>query len=104
MLATIYDALLKHSFFCLSLVYHVPCALTCIQKYDPYKVNFLKEASKTLHSMFSHCPPDYQPIHTEITWEGTPVLAMGYKELGQLRNQQVQEVMLEAQECGLLSA
>ncbi|KAM6100945.1 LOW QUALITY PROTEIN: endoplasmic reticulum transmembrane helix translocase [Pterocles gutturalis] len=61
----------------------------------------VKGAPETLQKMMSQCPSNYHAVHTEISYEGARVLALGYKELGHLTHQQVREMKREALECDL---
>ncbi|XP_043940713.1 endoplasmic reticulum transmembrane helix translocase [Protopterus annectens] len=61
----------------------------------------VKGAPETLRSMFAEFPNHYDSVHTDISREGARVLALGYKEIGQLSHQQVREIKREDLECNL---
>ncbi|KAL0274452.1 UNVERIFIED_CONTAM: hypothetical protein PYX00_006871 [Menopon gallinae] len=68
------------------------------------ETNFLatvKGAPETLKEMFSEVPPNYDETHLEMSRRGARVLALGWKELGHLTQQQIREMTRDELECNL---
>uniref|UniRef100_UPI00398F3826 endoplasmic reticulum transmembrane helix translocase n=1 Tax=Pristiophorus japonicus TaxID=55135 RepID=UPI00398F3826 len=68
---------------------------------DLQYISAVKGAPETLRSMFSERPHNYDAVHTEMSREGSRVLALGYKEMGYLSHQQVREISREKLESDL---
>lgn len=56
---------------------------------DVHHLAAVKGAPETLKPMFIDAPKDYDEIFQKFTRQGARVLALGYKQLGQLSHQQV---------------
>lgn len=71
------------------IVGYIPVGTT-----DVHHVATVKGAPETLKSMFVNAPPNYDEIYQQFTRQGARVLALGYKQLGQLSHQQVRVIWL----------
>eukprot|EP00795_Rhopilema_esculentum_P010920 gene10920-19754_t len=61
-----------------------------------------KGAPETLKGMFLEVPSNYDDLHRKLSCEGGRVIALGYKDIGQLSSQEVRDVTREKAECGLM--
>lgn len=55
----------------------------------------VKGAPEVLKSMYAKVPPNYDAIYLELSRRGARVLALGWKEIGNLSNQEVRELTRE---------
>lgn len=61
---------------------------------DVHHLATVKGAPETLKRMFVDAPKNYDEIYQKYTRQGARVLALGFRQLGQLSHQQVTILLL----------
>ncbi|XP_060516984.1 endoplasmic reticulum transmembrane helix translocase [Cylas formicarius] len=62
---------------------------------DTVYISAVKGAPEVLKTMYAKVPPKYDEVYLELSRRGARVLALGYKEIGQLSSQELRDLSRE---------
>nr|NVI71714.1 putative cation-transporting ATPase 13A1 [Cucujiformia] len=71
---------------------------------ETYYISTVKGAPETLRNSFKNIPVKYDEVYLELSRRGARVLALGFKELGNMSSQELRDITRDAAETDLTFA